>query len=480
MSADPRALAATALNRFGFAPKPGGDISDVQAALLADLDRPGTGQIRNDDLLNAGEAMRATVAFRQERKAVRLAAKAEQEAAKNVVRDAAQKPGMKPDMARGDNKSDAKPKQQPGVPQQIYLEEAKARLDAALASETGFAERLVWFWSNHFCVSADKGPVRALCGAFEREAIRPHVTGNFADMLLAVETHPAMLFYLDNVQSIGPDSIAGHRRNKGINENLAREIMELHTVGVRTGYSQGDVTRFANVISGWSIRPPRLDPEHGGEFMFNPRLHEPGPERVMGRDYPDEGFEQGRAVLMALAKNPATAKHIATKLARHFVADEPPPALVTRLTRRYLDTGGNLKEISKTLVTAPEAWNAPRTKLKRPAEWLVDGLRALDVAQEKPQPFIGALNLLGEPLWRPPAPNGFSDLSAAWMDGLPQRLDIANQMARRAGGFNDPELVAERTLGPLMTPETKLTLARAESRPQALALLLMTPEFQRR
>jgi uncharacterized protein (DUF1800 family) len=499
-ASDPRAQGATALNRFGFAPRPGTSVTDVRAALLAELDRADAGQIKNDDLLSAGEAMRALVAFRQERKAARLVAKAEQQTAQDAARAAAQNPAMKPEMAQGDAKPDMakndlanndmakpdmakqdnKPKQPPGVPQQIYLEEAKARLDAALSADTGFAERLVWFWSNHFCVSADKGPVRALCGAFEREAIRPHITGPFADMLIAVESHPAMLHYLDNVQSMGPDSFAGRRRHKGINENLAREILELHTVGVRTGYTQADVTRFAEVITGWSIVPPRLDPEHGGEFMFNPRLHQPGPERVMGRDYDEAGVEQGRAVLLALARNPATAKHIATKLARHFVADEPPPALVAKLTQRYLDTDGDLKEVSKTLVTAPEAWKAPRSKLKRPAEWLVDGLRAFEINPPDVRPFIGALNLLGQPLWRPPEPNGFSDDSAAWMDGLPQRLDIANQMARRAGAQIDPQAVAERSFGPLMSAETKLTLARAESRPQALALLLMTPEFQRR
>jgi uncharacterized protein (DUF1800 family) len=200
----------------------------------------------------------------------------------------------------------------------------------------------------------------------------------------------------------------------------------------------------------------------------------------MGVDYDDDGYEQGRAVLLALAKAPATAKHIATKLARHFVADQPPEALVERLTRRFLDTGGDLKEIAKTLVSAPEAWAAPRAKLKRPSEWLVGGLRALDITPPDVRPVIQAQNLLGEPLWRPPAPNGFSDDSAAWLDGLPQRLDIANQMARRAGVLTDPEAVAERSFGPLMSAETKQMLARAESRPQAVALLLMTPEFQRR
>ncbi len=381
---------------------------------------------------------------------------------------------------KGETGADGKPKQQPGVPQQIYLEEASARTSAALASDTGFAERLVWFWSNHFCVSADKGPVRALCGAFEREAIRPHIAGKFSDMLIAVESHPAMLLYLDNARSIGPDSVAGQRRGKGLNENLAREILELHTLGVRTGYTQDDVTNFAKVITGWSIVPLKQNPERGGEFLFNGNLHQPGPQHVIDRDYADKGFAQGRDVLLRLATHPATATHIASKLARHFIADDPPKALVDRLAKRFTDTGGDLKEVSKALVNDPAAWDAPRTKLRRPAEWLVSYLRATGINPTEVRPLIGALNLLGQPLWRPPAPNGFSDDSAVWMDGLAQRLDIANQFARRVGDLVDPASVAELSLGPLLTKDTRDAIANAESRPQAIALLLMSPEFQRR
>jgi uncharacterized protein (DUF1800 family) len=192
------------------------------------------------------------------------------------------------------------------APEEIYLAEANARLTTALAADIGFAERLVWFWSNHFCVSADKGQVRPFAGAFEREAIRAHFRGRFADMLRAVETHPATLLYLDNARSIGPDSEAGKNRGRGLNENLAREILELHTLGVRTVYSQADVTNFAKVITGWTIIPPRQDPLHGGEFAFNPRMHEPGPQTVIGKVYPDEGFEQGTRVLADIARHPAT------------------------------------------------------------------------------------------------------------------------------------------------------------------------------
>jgi len=469
----PRAQSAIALNRFGFMPKAAAP-TDARGALLADLDNPAAGQISNSDLLSVGEAFRALVAFRQEEKAERLAKAAALSSNPSEMVAPASNDAVKPDMA----KPDVAARPMLGVPQQIYLKEARARFDVALAAETGFVERLVWFWSNHFCVSADKGPVRALCGAFEREAIRSHVRGKFFDMLLAVETHPAMLLYLDNAQSIGPNSFAGKRRNKGLNENLAREIMELHTVGVRSGYSQADVSNFAKVITGWSVVPPR-QPE-GGVFTFNPRQHEPGAERVLGRDYADNGFEQGRSVLLTLARSPATAKHVATKLARHFVADAPPQSLIDLLAKRFQDTDGDLKEVSRALVTAPEAWNAPASKLRRPSEWLVDSMRALSLPAPNVQPLLNVQNLLGEPLWRPPAPNGFSDDSAAWMDGLAQRLDIANNLARRAGPLADPETVAERTLGPLLSDETKQTLARAESRPQAIALLLMAPEFQRR
>jgi uncharacterized protein (DUF1800 family) len=482
MAIDVRTQAALALHRFGFSPKAGalGSIGDAHAILVAELDNPVAGQIKNQELLSSGKAARAAFDFRQERQAARVAVRAQGQSSDHEPnRAAADDPQS--EMMRKEAKQEApKSNPGPGVPQQIYLEEAKNRLDAALDSDVGFVERLVWFWSNHFCVSADKGGVRPLCGAFEREAIRPHVRGKFADMLVAVESHPAMLLYLDNARSIGPASFAGLRRNKGLNENLAREILELHTLGVRTGYSQEDVTSFAKVITGWSIVPPRVAPEHGGEFIFNPRLHEPGPQRIMGREYQDNGFEQGRGVLLALARSPATAKHIATKFARHFVADDPPAALVDRLAKRFLATDGDLKEVTKALVGASEAWDAPRNKLRRPSEWLISALRAVGVKPPDVRPVLQAQNLLGEPLWRVPAPNGFSDHSAAWMDGLAQRLDISNQIARRAGVAIDPDALAEDVLGPLLSNETRQTLARAESRPQALALLLMAPEFQRR
>jgi uncharacterized protein (DUF1800 family) len=262
-------------------------------------------------------------------------------------------------------------------------------------------------------------------------------------MLQAVESHPAMLLYLNNAQSIGPNSVAGINRDRGLNENLAREILELHTLGVRTGYSQADVTNFAKVLTGWTIRETVSDPDHGGEFVFLRRAHEPGSHTVIGREYPDTGLEQGRAVLTDLARDPATARHIATKLARHFVADEPPQALVDRLERRFVDTEGDLKEVTRALVSAPEAWEPKQSKIKRPTEWIVAALRATGQKGDI-QRIVGGLNLLGEPLWRPPAPKGFPDDNAAWLDGLAQRLDIANAFAQRIADRSTRKLLPRR------------------------------------
>jgi uncharacterized protein (DUF1800 family) len=360
----------------------------------------------------------------------------------------------------------------------IYLQEAKLRTEAALAADLGFAERLVWFWSNHFCISANK--IQSMSGAYEREAIRPHALGRFADMLQAVEGHPAMLFYLDNTDSMGANSIAGINRSRGLNENFAREIMELHTLGVRTGYSQDDVISFANVLTGWTFLPPGADPQHGGEFTFNPRLHEPGGQTVLGKRYEQEDVEQGRAVLRDLAAHPATATHVATKLARHFVADEPPPALVEQMARTFRDTDGDLKQVAITMVSSDEAWRGPPSKLKRPGEWGVGMVRSTGITQVDPERYTGGQQLLGEPLWRPPAPKGYPDDEASWIDGVGRRLDVANFFSERMAGTADPQAIINDVFASEISTEVKQAVGRAESRPQALALLFMSADFLRR
>ena len=451
--------AALALHRFGFGPRAGSIeeiAADPRGALIAELDRPGAGQITNTDLPTSGEANRAVFEYRAERNAEKKLAR----------RDSPQ---------AAMEAAPAKPEAVP-LPRQLFRNEARARIDAALGAEIGFVERMVWFWSNHFCVNQDK---TVMAGAYEREAIRPHVLGRFVDMLLAAEGHPAMLLYLDNAQSMGPNSVAGINRDKGLNENLAREILELHTLGVRTVYTQDDVTNFGKVLTGWTILPTVTNPDHGGEFVYIKRMHEPGPEVVIGKDYPDTEREQGRTVLADLARHPATAKHVATKLACHFIADVPPPVLVERLTQRFLDTDGDLKEVSRTLIASPEAWEPQQAKIKRPGEWIVALLRATGISGDI-QRIVGGMALLGEPLWRPPAPKGFSDENAAWLDGLAQRLDIANTFAQRVGDRLDAKAVADTALGPLASAETRRAIATAESRPQAMTFLLMASEFQRR
>jgi uncharacterized protein (DUF1800 family) len=480
MTANRKQEAALALHRFGFGPARDSIAAiadDPRGAVLADLERPQAGRV-TASLPSSGEAARAVFDFRAEQQAkqkLALRAKKEAEAkggplsvsdiANAVVADIL--PAQKPPA-----------NQPPPLPQQQLQNEAAARIDSAVSADIGFVERLVWFWSNHFCISADK--IVAMAGPYEREAIRPHVLGRFADILAAAESHPAMLFYLDNVESMGPDSIAGINRDKGLNENLAREILELHTLGVRSGYSQKDVTGFANVLTGWTWIG-LAEPDHGGEFIFVKRLHEPGEQVVLGQRYADTGVEQGRAVLADLARHPATAEHIAQKLARHFVADEPPPALVAKLIKTFRDTDGDLKSVAKTLVGADEAWTPQRTKLKPPSEWIIGILRLTGGLGTIPIPrLMNAQAQLGQALWRPLAPNGYPDTEAAWIDGVPHRLDLANEFAGRLAQSTDPLALLDSALGPLASAQTRDTIRRAESRNQALALLVMTPEFLRR
>ncbi|MDB5564482.1 MAG: uncharacterized protein JWP84_1048, partial [Tardiphaga sp.] len=350
-------------------------------------------------------------------------------------------------------------------------------------ADCGFVERLVVFWSNHFCISANKGdPARMWAGSFEREAIRPFVLGKFSDMLRAVEQHPAMLFFLDNQQSIGPTSKAGQNGKRGLNENLAREIMELHTLGVGGGYSQGDVTTLARIITGWTFagREGRIGTP--GSFAFNANAHEPGPQTLLGKTYDDTGVTQGEAALADIARHPSTAKFIATKFAQHFVADDPPPALVARLQAVFKKSDGDLKALAIALLDSDEAWQAPLSKVRSPYEYLIAIGRVLARIPDDPGRYIVSLGVLGQPLWTPPGPNGFPDSNAAWAvpEGMKLRLDIAAQVSARIADSIDARELLDVVAGDAASSETRNTIARAETRQQALALLLMAPEFQRR
>ncbi len=372
-------------------------------------------------------------------------------------------------------------------PQQIrrdaFQRELAARIEHAATIEDGFVERLVMFWSNHFCVNANKGPVLGLVGAFEREAIRPHVLGRFADMLLAVEQHPAMLIYLDNQASTGPNSPVGRARDRGLNENLAREILELHTLGVNGGYTQADVTNLARLITGWTVHQANPTNAESGQFQFAVNRHEPGTFSVLGKRYGNEAVAAGQRCLADLARHPSTARHIARKLAIHFVADEPPPALVLGLEAAFRNSGGDLAMVSRALLNSDEAWSAPPQKVVPPYDFMVALQRAFGLDH---MPMLERLRLmaqLGQPLWRPPSPKGWPDGDESWAgpSALRERLRIAERL-----GLNltqqgkDPRALADALFGDALSETTRQAVARAEAREQAFALLIMSPEFQRR
>jgi uncharacterized protein (DUF1800 family) len=372
---------------------------------------------------------------------------------------------------------------EPPPQQKFFRADAQARLDRACSAPIGFVERLVAFWSNHFCVSVAKSDIgRAAAGAFEREAIRPHALGRFADMLRAVEQHPAMLNFLDNAQSVGPNSRAGKNRKLGLNENLAREILELHTMGVGSGYSQTDVTALARVITGWTIVGREGKLGEPGSFVFNANAHEPGPATLLGRVYAEDGVAQGEAALTDLAREGATADHIARKFARHFVADSPDPELAPRLAAVFRRTDGDLGALARALVADEAAWSAPATKIRNPWELTIAAYRAFSRSPSDPGPALNALNLLGMPLWQPGGPNGFSDDSSDWAspEGVKMRVELAAQFARQIKDAPPPPALVEDILGPRASAETREAVTHAESREQAYALLILSPEFQRR
>ncbi len=498
MARDSR-TALVALNRFGFGARGGasGDFvnaaSDPRGFVKAELGRPNSALLEGPGLLPTPALANAVFAYQDEVKQAREAAAksgmATAEATQPQAPADAKMQGANAAMAPTDamQPNAAKPQPQPPQPlnviQKTYRAEALARLQRAVIADCGFVERLVVFWSNHFCISANKGELgRMWAGSFEREAIRPHVLGRFGDMLKAVEQHPAMLFFLDNQQSLGPDSRAGQNRKKGLNENLAREIMELHTLGVGGGYSQEDVTTLARIITGWTFAGRQAQLGTPGSFVFNANAHQPGPQHLLGKVYEDNGVGQGEAALADIARHPSTAKFIATKFARHFVADDPPPALVARLQDVFRKTDGDLKALAMALLDSDEAWRAPLTKMRSPYEFLVATGRLLARIPEDSGPYLGSLNVLGQPLWTPAGPNGFPDTNAAWAapEGMKLRLDVSAQLASRLGANIDPRDLLELVAADAASEDTRRTIDRAESRQQALALLLMSPEFQRR
>lgn len=375
----------------------------------------------------------------------------------------------------------------------LYMDQVHARYRAAAATDYPFHERLVHFWANHFAISADKQPIAAIAGLFEAEAIRPNISGNFADLLLAVEQHPAMIVYLDNQRSVGPTSTAGQRakrrsngRSIGLNENLAREILELHTLGVDGGYDQQDVTAFAKIITGWSIggatENGRFADGEPGTFEFREVIHEPGGQLVMGKTYKQSGLQQGEAVLRDLAMHPAAARHLASKLARHFVADEPPAELVGKLAEKYLESSGELSAVYETLIAAPESWAMPFAKYKTPHDFVISTFRAFDHDPEDARFIAGALDLMGQTPYRPGSPAGWPDTAEQWggADALYKRIEWCSTVANYVGTRVNPVELGDQVLGSAFQPETRKAISRAESLVQGMTLLLAAPDFQRR
>ena len=375
-----------------------------------------------------------------------------------------------------------------------------ARTQLAATTPAGFRERWALFWSNHFTVAANKLQTATVVGPFETEAIRPHVFGRFQDLLIAAETHPAMLLYLDQVQSVGPDSPLAQRaagigrrgvgarlqpvaqRTLGLNENLAREIMELHTVGVRGGYTQADVTEFARAMTGLSIGGFRGPEAEIGAPVFRLAAHEPGERSVMGVRYRAGGREQVGAILTDLAAKPQTARFVCGKIARHFVADEPPPALVARLEKAWMGSGGDLAKVAEALIAAPEAWNPNPAKFKTPYEFLVSSYRAAAASPQGIQQVAPILTALGQKPFAPGSPKGWPEDAGAWAapDAVVKRMQFAQGFAALFVQGRDPKRLAAEALGARLSPATADAVARAESRPEGFALLLMSPEFQRR
>ena len=483
--------AAIALTRFGMGARPG-DLervgSDARGWLKAQIRPEGADQPVGPDLESGAATMATYREFRDFRRQSLRAATA-------MTGDAEPSPDpapVSPQDARAARlaRREARRAAAEAAPGSVRPDrgdsavgrlsaEVGARIALAVGAEAGFRERWTLFWANHFSVSAVNQGMRFLAGVFEREAIRPHVFGRFDDMLLASTQHPGMLTYLNQAESVGPGSAQGQRRGRGLNENLAREILELHTVGADAGYGQADVTEFARALTGWTIG--RANEPTAGNFVFRATGHEPGARRVLGRTYPEGGEAQARAILASLAADPRTAKRLCRKLAAHFVADDPPPVLVARLERAWTGSDGDLAAVANALIDAPEAWTPAANKMKTPYDWVVSAHRALG-ARASRDPTIGALAELGARPLSPPSPEGWPDEAAAWAtpSGMVKRLAYAEMLSASADPALGPEAIAQAALGARLRPATATAVARAESRAEALTLLLMSPEFQRR
>lgn len=369
---------------------------------------------------------------------------------------------------------------------EAFVAEMGARFAAGFRTDSPLRERLVWFWANHFTVAITKGVLFPFAGSYEREAIRPHVTGKFIDLLIAVVRHPGMLLYLDQAVSIGPNSRAGGYADLGLNENLAREVLELHTLGVEGGYTQGDVVALAKILTGWSIN--RGDEVEGNDaFNFFPNRNEPGKKTLLGKTY-GEGYDEGVRALTDLSRHPSTARHIARKFATHFIADDPPVASMDRLAEVFRRTDGDLRSLAEAVIEDDAAWSPECVKVRSPVEYVTASMRAIAGNSQKPleekalKGLMHTTRLMGQFPFGAPSPKGWPDDAKSWAgpDSILERVEWASALAARIPVGIDPANLAMDVLGPLASEPTLTAILRAESPAQGLALLLSSPEFQRR
>jgi uncharacterized protein (DUF1800 family) len=498
------------LNRIGYGPTPG----DVERVRRIGLARYIDQQLAPEKLADTAMASRLA-GFRTLQEGSRQIAEDYFLPVLMARRHARQSQGELADEARG-RAADRAPRT-PGERAALMQErEVLAELGAQKVLRAAYSERqleavMVDFWFNHFNVFAGKGPTRIYLTEYERDSIRPHVLGRFRQLLGATAESPAMLFYLDNWQSSAPQGArtAGRRavrapaatgapamqRARGINENYARELMELHTLGVAGGYTQKDVQEVARAFTGWTITTPR----QGGSFRYEPRMHDDGEKVVLGHRFPaGGGRNDGERVLDILAAHPATARFVALKLARRFVADDPPATLVDRAASKFRDTGGDLREVVRTILTSPEFFAAAayRAKVKTPFEFITSAVRATGSDAGNARPLVQALRDLGMPAYYCQPPTGYADRAEAWVNAgaLLNRMNFALSLtegnlrggharsvhASAAAAEASADTLVRDVLGGDISEPTRSTVASASGSSQAVALLLGSPEFQRR
>jgi uncharacterized protein (DUF1800 family) len=482
------------LNRVAFGPRPG----DLEKVRAIGLHRYVDQQLHPEGLADAeiGSVLESltTIGMSSRDIAERFEAPMLQasRARETPPADSTVPPGAPPGVPSAAAAPGAPPGRDPQMEpaNRVMIELAEQKLLRAIHSERQLQEVLTDFWFNHFNVDARKGPVRFMLTEYEREAIRPHVLGRFRDLLEATARSPAMLFYLDNWMSAAewdgsrpPGQTARPPNRRGLNENYARELMELHTLGIDGGYTQKDVIEVARAFTGWTIDNPR----RGGGFRFQPRLHDAGEKIVLGhRIKAGGGISDGEQVLDILAEHPSTARFIATGLVRRFVSDHPPASLVNRAAARFRSTRGDLREVMRTILTSPDFMSAASygAKIKTPYEFVVSALRATAADVRDARPLVRALQQLGMPLYQCQPPTGYQDSAEAWMNtgALVNRMNFAVALANnqlRGISIADPES-AHRLLGPELSDSTRAAIANAATPGQALALSFGAPEFQRR